>query len=131
MHDKLTNIEFVRSALEPFHYRIIAAANIQEAVRLAVSDVPDLIFTDLHMPGQDGDDFVRMIKTKQLLKEIPIVIFTSSFSFTESISSDCHTLHCANALISRPIEPQELLALVETTLKIETTQSRAKALTRI
>lgn len=78
--DRLTNIEFVRSALEPLHYRIIAATNVQEAFRLAVSDAPDLIFTDLHMPGLDDDDcsFVRMIRTNQLLKKIPIVILAKN-----------------------------------------------------
>lgn len=39
---------------------------------------PSLIVLDLNMPGTDGREFLRQIKTDELLRTIPVVIYTTS-----------------------------------------------------
>ena len=48
------NIMLLRSTFEPFGYKIIAAQNIQEGLTLARERKPDLILSDVHMPGGGG-----------------------------------------------------------------------------
>lgn len=46
---------------------------------------PDVIFLDLNMPVMNGMDMLKFIKTKNELKEIPVVIFTTTNSPAEIV----------------------------------------------
>ena len=39
---------------------------------------PNLIFLDLRMPGMDGHEFLRVVKTDPAFSHIPIIVFTAS-----------------------------------------------------
>jgi CheY-like chemotaxis protein len=55
------------------------ASTCQEAFKLLeIPPPPDFIFMDLNMPVMNGFDCLAFLKNKQELKEIPIVIFTTS-----------------------------------------------------
>jgi CheY-like chemotaxis protein len=41
-------------------------------------DLPDLIFLDLNMPLMDGRQFLREVKKHETLKEIPVIVLTTS-----------------------------------------------------
>jgi len=62
-----------------------AAAALQKLEEKLLT--PDVIFLDLNMPKMDGRDFYLRIKAKQDLKDIPIVLFSTS-SFLESVRSE-------------------------------------------
>jgi len=108
------NIELLRSTFEPFGYEIIAAQNIQEGLGLALEKLPDLILSDLHMPGGDGFAFIRDVKADPKLSSIPF-LFLSSTVWRDKDRIDALTLG-AQKFILRPIEPQELLREVEACL---------------
>jgi len=59
---------------------------------------PDLILLDLNMPGMDGRQVLREIKSDQHLKKLPVVILTSSQS--EEDRRTAYDLH-ANAFMVR------------------------------
>jgi len=40
--------------------------------------LPSLIFLDLNMPGMNGFDFLNMVKSDSRLKEIPVIIYSTS-----------------------------------------------------
>ena len=105
------NIELLKSTFEPFGYEIIAAQNIREGFRLARETQPDLILSDVHMPGGDGFDFIREIKADPELRSIPF-LFISSTVWRDKDRTDGITLG-AQKFIIRPIEPQILLEEVE------------------
>src|SRR5580765_7989186 len=48
------------------------------------SYVPDIIFTDLYMPLVDGLEFIAELKKNPLLKNIPVVVFSSATWQTEA-----------------------------------------------
>jgi len=48
---------------------------------------PDLILLDLNMPGMGGKEFLRRVKADEQLKEIPVVILTTSDSEKDIIDS--------------------------------------------
>ena len=48
---------------------------------------PDLIILDLNMPGMGGREFLKLIKTRERLRQIPVVILTCSTSETDVLDS--------------------------------------------
>jgi two-component system, cell cycle response regulator len=102
-----TNIDLVRSILEPSGYEVVAALSAKEGLDLAQRSKPDLIVSDVHMPHQDGYDFMRMLQADPELSGIPFVFLSSS---VWSKQEQQHALiQGAKKFISRPIEPQMLL----------------------
>ena len=47
-------------------------------VDLLLKDIPDILFLDLHMPGKNGMACLHEIRENQLLKEMAIVVYSSS-----------------------------------------------------
>jgi two-component system, cell cycle response regulator len=101
--------------LEPFGYHVICAQNVAEALTLMRQTVPDLILSDVHMPGMDGYALIKAVKADRQLREIPFV-FISSTIWPERDHAMGHSLG-AMKFILRPIEPQALLAEIEACLQ--------------
>lgn len=115
------NISLARSTLEPFGYELVAAHNVAEGIMLARQLRPDLILSDLHMPGQDGYDFLNAVKANTQLANIPFA-FISSTVWREADQTKALDLGACKFIV-RPIDPQALLAEIEACLK---TKSRDK-----
>jgi two-component system cell cycle response regulator len=109
------NIDLARGTLEPFGYRVVAAHTVQEGLALARRAAPDLILSDLHMPGEDGYAFIRAIKADAQLLAIPFV-FISSTIWKDQDRLVGLDLGAARFIV-RPIEPRRLLAEVEACLR--------------
>ena len=102
-----TNIDLVKSVLEPSGYEVYAALSAKEGLDLAKRTKPDLIVSDIHMPDQDGYDFLRMVQSLPELSTIPFVFLSSSVWSPKE--RERALFEGARKFISRPIEPQALL----------------------
>lgn len=58
-------------------YRVLEAANGEEAVRLARAELPDLILMDLQMPGTNGFQATERLKRDPATAHIPIIAITA------------------------------------------------------
>jgi len=110
-----TNLDLMRSLFEPFGYRVITANNVEAGMALAYQFHPDLILSDVHMPGADGYEFIRLAKADPVLREIPFA-FVSSTVWRTSDPQRALALGAVR-FIQRPIEPLDLLREVEECLK--------------
>jgi chemotaxis family two-component system response regulator Rcp1 len=72
---------------------------------------PDLIVLDLNMPRKNGQEVLAEIKADDNLKNIPVVILTTSKS--EDDISKAYALH-ANCYISKPVDFDEFTNVVQT-----------------
>ena len=72
---------------------------------------PDLIVLDLNMPRKNGQEVLAEIKADHDLKNIPVVILTTSKS--EEDISKAYGLH-ANCYISKPVDFDEFTKVVQT-----------------
>jgi len=69
--------------LEQEGYRVVVASNGEEAARQVLDSVPDLIISDIMMPGVDGFELCRRIREYYKTREIPF-LFLSAKSTIES-----------------------------------------------
>ena len=68
-------------------------------------NTPDLIITDIRMPGMRGDEFLEWIKQNELFKHIPVIMLSSEDSTSERIK----LLEVGAAdYIVKPFNPMEL-----------------------
>jgi two-component system cell cycle response regulator len=109
------NIELARSTLEPFGYKVVAAIGTEEGLALARDVAPDLILSDVNMAEGVGYDFIQIVKADPRLSAIPFVFITSTF-LEPSEQARGLELGAASYII-RPIDPQALLAAIETCLR--------------
>ncbi len=71
---------------------------------------PDLIILDLNLPKKDGREVLGEIKSEDSLKQIPIVILTTSEAEEDIIKS--YELH-ANCYITKPVNMEQFVKVVK------------------
>jgi two-component system cell cycle response regulator len=98
------NIQVLRGMLEPSGYQVASATDVKEAMATLRMNPPDLIVSDVHMPGLSGYDFIRSVKADSRLRNIPFM-FVSSAYLTDDDRTLALTLG-ADKFVSRPMEPQ-------------------------
>src|SRR5690349_13798620 len=110
--DNLTvNVEVLRGLLEPSGYQVVSAKGAVEGLAKLRANKPDLIISDVHMPGLSGYDFIRGVKAESGLRDIPFM-FISSTSLSHN-EFDLAIQLGANKFVTRPIEPPQLLHEIE------------------
>ena len=70
---------------------------------------PDLIILDLNLPRKNGREVLTEIKTSSKLKQIPVLVMTSSRS--EDDVNEAYTLN-ANCFISKPYDLEEYIQIL-------------------
>ncbi|WP_348084309.1 ATP-binding protein [Mucilaginibacter sp.] len=101
--------EFISTTLSA-GFRMLTAPNGEEGLFLAGKHLPDLVITDLMMPGMDGYAVCSKIKSQELTSHIPVMMLTAK-NAPESRTKGWET--GADAYLSKPFEPGELLALAD------------------
>jgi two-component system, cell cycle response regulator DivK len=75
--DHLDSRDALRALLEAFGYVVIEAVNGREAVRLALTERPDLILMDIMMPELDGFEATRELRRHVEMSATPIIAVTA------------------------------------------------------
>ncbi|WP_306059400.1 response regulator [Natronococcus wangiae] len=71
---------------------------------------PDIVLLEPHLPGQSGMDVLSELKNEPALREIPVVVLTSSDAGEEIMQS--HGID-ADTYIRKPVEPEEFVEFVQ------------------
>lgn len=78
VEDKATSRELLRTVLEQQGYVVEEASDGEEALRKISEQPPHLVLMDLQMPGRNGYEVVREVRTNPRLQSIPVVAVTAS-----------------------------------------------------
>jgi two-component system cell cycle response regulator len=105
--DSPTNRELIFQTLTPFGYNVHLASCVHSALEMATRIGPDLILSDLHMPGEDGFNLIRAVKADSRLAALPFMFISSSI-WGEQERETALQLGVSKFLL-RPIEPQTLI----------------------
>lgn len=86
------------------------AANGSDGLYKAVEQVPDLIITDLMMPGMDGLELCRRVRANDIINHLPIIIITAKPTDEDRVKG---IRAGADAYLVKPFDGDELRASVE------------------
>jgi two-component system, chemotaxis family, response regulator Rcp1 len=118
VEDSPSDIRLTREALKqsPVPVQIIVARDGVEAIdylhqaKLGLTDRPDLVLLDLNLPRKNGREVLAEVKSSPALKQIPVLVLTSSRS-DEDIS-EAYSLN-ANCYITKPADLSEYVNVLK------------------
>ena len=92
----------------------IRAYSVEQAQKLIIETLPDLIILDWMLPGMSGIDFARKLKTDELTKTIPIIMLTARGEEMDKVRG----LEAgADDYLTKPFSPRELNARIKAVLR--------------
>src|SRR2546427_7581689 len=77
IEDNPTNLELMVYLFRAFGYAPLTARDGQEGLEAITREAPDLIICDLEMPGVDGYQVGRQVKSRSRLQKVPVVAVTA------------------------------------------------------
>ncbi len=99
------------TTLKTHDYRYLTAKNGVEAIRMASSHNPDVLFLDLGLPDMDGIDVIRQVRT---WSNVPIIVISARSDDGDKIEAlDAG----ADDYLTKPFSVEELLARLRVTLR--------------
>ncbi len=115
VEDDAAMLEILRELLGREEYEVVAASDGREARKqIYESEVlPDLVLTDLHMPGMDGLELLERLRGDLTTRNIPIVFLTGVESADAKIQA--YNLG-ADDYISKPVQDAMLLSRLRSSL---------------
>jgi len=116
--DNPDNLITVKALIkEAFPYaNTFTALNGPEGIDIATSIDPDVILLDIIMPGMDGFEVCRLLKTDEKLADIPVIFLTAMGDKMNRIKA----LECgAEGFLSKPLDELEITAQISAMIKIK------------
>ena len=107
-------IEAMTYLLEKSGYTLRVVRNGREGLEQARQEPPDLILTDLLLPGLNGYEVCTMLKQDARYQKIPIIVWSASKiqEPDQKLAFDCG----ADAFILKSSEPKQLLGKIQEVL---------------
>lgn len=96
-------------------FRVEQAHNGLQALERAFDLTPDAILTDLNIPGIDGYELTRRLRSDPRTDAIPIVAITGYAPFTQD-PGRADRAGC-NAVLPKPCEPDDLISTLKTLIE--------------
>ena len=90
-------------------YDCRTASDGESALEQMQSDPPDLAILDFDMPGMDGNEVARRVKSDERLSNVHVVILTAK---GEPMTSGWKDKMAADELLFKPFEPRRLLEYI-------------------
>ncbi len=107
-------LELIRFNLAREGYRVVCAASGEEAVKLTQSAGLDLMVLDLMLPGMDGLEVARRLKSTNQTRNLPIIMLTAKGEEADVVAG----LELgADDYITKPFSPRVLLARIKAVLR--------------
>ncbi len=113
VEDAPSEMELMRFYLKSAGYRVIGALTGQAGLDKAVSQPPDVIITDVVMPGISGFELCRQLKRIPETQAVPIVICSSK---KQDIDRLWGMRQGADAYLTKPYSRDHLVQAVKTAL---------------
>ena len=127
--DNPLNVDILRTRLSVQGYEVLTASEGVTALALARKEQPDLLLLDIMMPGLDGLEVCRRLKTDPALPFMPVILVTAKADSRDVVAGlDAG----ADEYLPKPVDQAALVARVRSMLRIkalhDTVEEQAAAL---
>ena len=108
--DSATIVALLRRMLRQNEYVTLEAGDAERGLELARSELPDLIFLDIVLPGMNGFSALRALRRDADTKDIPIIMISGNEQATEEFY--VHRIG-ADDFMKKPFSRSEVFARIE------------------
>ena len=119
--DSAQNRRVERAMLEALGLEVREAGGAQEALELAAAEPPDAILMDLEMPGTDGFEATRRLKSDPRTSEVPVIAVSAHV--LERDAGRAREAGCV-AFVAKPVARQQLARAVEEAMRSRSAPAR-------
>jgi twitching motility two-component system response regulator PilG len=113
--DNLTVREFMKNKLAPFNFNVDYAENGEQAIGFTGQKHYTCIFLDVVMPGIDGYQVCKLIKSNRSAQKSAVVMLTSKDSPFDKIRG---SMSGCDAYLTKPVDEEKLLATIARFLRL-------------
>ncbi|MEM9848687.1 MAG: ATP-binding protein, partial [Bacteroidota bacterium] len=97
------------------HYQVAIAYNGEKGIEIALTDIPDIILSDVMMPKKNGFEVVEVLKQDERTSHIPIVLLTAKATQQDKIEG---LKYGADAYLMKPFDKKELFIRLKKLLEL-------------
>ncbi len=97
-------------------YNVITARNGYDGYMTALNNLPDLIVSDVEMPGMNGIEMCKTLKSNKITSHIPVIIITQKAEIAEKLSS---LESGADDYIEKPFSLQYILLKIKNSIEFQ------------
>lgn len=110
VEDTPSEMELISHYLRECGYLVIGAENGKDALNKAIAQRPDVVLTDVVMPGMSGFELCRSLKKHPSTEKVPVVICSSK---NLEIDRLWGLKQGADAYITKPFTREQLIRVVQ------------------
>ena len=114
IEDEPDLLEVVQYNLEREGHKVIVCRNGEQGLSRIRTDDPDLVILDLMLPGMDGVEVCRQVKSDPVTRNIPVIMVTAKSEESDIVLG---LGIGADDYITKPFSPRELVARVKVVLR--------------
>ena len=111
--DDIDVANYVKVLLSPY-YQVLVHFDADSALKALEEEAPDLVISDVVMPGKSGYELCEAIKGSLQLSHIPVILVTAKVAVESQVQG---LDKGADAYVTKPFNPSYLLALVKSLLE--------------
>lgn len=119
--DNLNDVLLIRRVLERSGYDVATAASGDEGLRVVLDQRPQCILVDYRMPGMDGFEFCRRLKSDEQFRSVPVLMLTgadAAKNVVDGLESG------ADDFVTKSADIEVILARVRALLRVKAYQDR-------
>lgn len=110
IEDNKDNLKLITMALHHAGYEVVSSETGEEGIEVALRERPDFIIMDINLPGIDGIETTKRIRTLETGDSIPIIAITSFAMLGDRekiLSAGC------NGYFEKPIDPLTIVEKIQ------------------
>lgn len=111
--DVYAELQLIETYLKSASYQVVTYQTADRLEDRLLEERPDLIILDVIMPGRNGFQVCRELKTDERFKDIPVMLCTCKKQASDKFWAQQQG---ANAYVVKPFKAEELLSAVKRTL---------------
>lgn len=114
--DVPANVKLLEARLSAEYYEVVTASNGYEALEFCENNSVDVILLDVMMPGMDGFEVCRRLKSQPATAHIPVILVTALDQDMDRITG---LNFGADDFLTKPVNDLQLLARVKSLVRLK------------